>query len=258
MNPWIVLLALIALALLFVVAPVAAATFAHWRRPRRLVCPEEGTTARVTVDARRAALGEALGRPALEVARCSFWPRLRFCRQECLAAPVREVPPEPPAPPAGRRGVPIKTILVPLDGSAGSESVLWTVGELARVQGARVRLLRVAAAAPVVRAADQRVVAFADQETARVEHEEVAYLKQAARGLEGIPVETVIRFGDPAAEIVSEAEASGADLVAMATHQRSGVGRVLKGSVAERVERATTVPVVLVPYGEPALAEDRA
>jgi nucleotide-binding universal stress UspA family protein len=258
MDPWLVLFALIALALLFVVAPVAAATFAYWRRPRRLVCPEEGTTARVTVDARRAALGEALGRPALEVARCSFWPRLRFCRQECLAAPLHEAPPEATATPAGRRGVHIKTILVPLDGSAGSESVLWTVGELARVQGARVRLLRVAVPAPVIRAADERVIAFADQETARVEHEEMAYLKQAARDLEGLAVETVVRFGDPAAEIVSEAEASGADLVAMATHQRSGVARVLKGSVAERVERATTVPVVLVPYGEAALAGGRA
>ena len=258
MDPWLVLLALVVLAVLFVVAPVAAATFAYWRRPRRLVCPEEGAVARVTVDARRAALGEALGRRALEAVRCSFWPRLRFCRQECLAAPLHEAPPEATATPAGRRGIPIKTILVPLDGSPGSESVLWTVGQLARVQGARVRLLRVAAAAPVVRAADQRVVAFADQETARVEHEEVAYLKHAARDLEGIAVDTVVRFGDPAAEIVSEAEASGADLVAMATHQRSGVSRVLKGSVAERVERAATVPVVLVPYGEPALAEDRA
>ena len=258
MDPWIVLLAIVALALLFVVVPVAVTTFAHWRRPRRFLCPEEGTAARVTVAAGRAALGEALGRPALEVVRCSFWPRLRFCRQECLAAPLREAPPEPTATPPGRRGALIKTILVPLDGSAGSESVLWTVGELARAQGARVRLLRVAAAATVIRAADERVVAFADQETARVEHEEAAYLKHAARDLAGIPVETVVRFGDPAAEIVSEAEASGADLVAMATHQRSGVARVLKGSVAERVERAATVPVVLVPYGEPALAGDGA
>lgn len=55
------------------------------------------------------------------------------------------------------------SILVPLDGSPGSESVLPTVGELARARGARVRLLRVAAVPPEVRFGD-RVVAYADQE----------------------------------------------------------------------------------------------
>ena len=39
MNPWVVLLALVVLALVFVAAPVGAATFTHWRRPWRLTCP---------------------------------------------------------------------------------------------------------------------------------------------------------------------------------------------------------------------------
>ena len=61
----------------------------------------------------------------------------------------------------------------------------------------------------------------------------------------------VVRFGDPATEIVGEAEAQGADLIAMATHRR-GVSRFLRGSLADAVERETTIPVLRVPYGEAA------
>lgn len=59
-----------------------------------------------------------------------------------------------------------------------------------------------------------------------------------------------VRFGDPAEEIVREAESVGVNLVAMATHRRTGVRRLVRGSVAEKVERATTIPVLLVHYGE--------
>jgi nucleotide-binding universal stress UspA family protein len=59
-----------------------------------------------------------------------------------------------------------------------------------------------------------------------------------------------VRFGDPAEEIVDQAEATGADLIAMATHRRTVVARLVRRGVAERVERATTVPVILVPYDE--------
>ena len=248
MNWWLVLLGIVFLAAVFVVAPVAAATYSRFRRPLQLRCPAEGTSARVEVDARQAALGEMLGLAAPEVERCSLWPRLRLCRQECLnlsSTEMRAVRPGAPAPQTR-----IQKILVPLDGSSGSESVLWTVGQLARTQGARVRLVHVAPAPGAVLTSDDRVVAFADQETARVEYEESVKLGRAVAELEGVAVERTVRFGDdPARAIVAEAEESGADLIAMATHRRVGLTRVLKGSVAERVERATTVPVILVPYG---------
>ena len=88
----------------------------------------------------------------------------------------------------------------------------------------------------------------------RVEVEERAKLRRVADRLTGITVETAVRFGDPATQIIDEAETIGADLIALATHHRSGLARMLKGSVAERVERGTPVPVVLVPYGEPEAA----
>jgi nucleotide-binding universal stress UspA family protein len=204
------------------------------------------------IDAPRAALGEALGRPLRQVAQCSLWPsRLRLCKQECLAVRESEmtaIRPGAPAPGAGA-DTRLSKILVPLDGSPGSASVLWTVGQLARAQAARVRLLRVETPVSSVYGADGRVVAYADQEYDRVALDELQSLRRTADELAGIEVETAVRFGDPATQIVEEAEEAGADLIAMATHRRAGMARLVKGSVAERVERATTVPVVLVPYG---------
>jgi CBS domain-containing protein len=143
-------------------------------------------------------------------------------------------------------------ILVPLDGSLGSESVLPTVGELARARAARVHLLRVAANPGAVEAGE-RIIAYADQETSRVELELLTYLKHLARALPDLEVDCVVRFGDAAEEIVKEAQEARVDLIAMASHRRRGLGRALKGSVAETVERASAIPVVLVPYGpEPA------
>ncbi len=140
------------------------------------------------------------------------------------------------------------TILVPLDGSPGSESVLSTVGELAHAQGARVRLLRVVPEAKAVEAGD-RIIAYADQETSRVELATLAYLKRVALALPTIEVDCIVGFGEAAEEIVKQAQASHVDLIAMATHRRRGLDRALRGSVAETVERASAIPVVLVPYG---------
>jgi len=142
-----------------------------------------------------------------------------------------------------------RKILVPLDGSAGSEAVLPTVAELARAEGARIRLLHVAPPRVDAVVAAGRVVVYADQESARIEHELLDYLKKAAASLRGVEVEPAVRFGDPVKEIVNEAESARVDLIAMATHRRTGVRRFLKGSVAERVERATSTPVLLVRYG---------
>jgi hypothetical protein len=146
MNVWLILLGIVVIAALYVVLPVAVTTFSHYRRAWRLRCPADGAAAQIVIDAPRAAIGEVLGRPTLEVAHCSLWPRLRLCKQECLALrasemhPVRKGAPAPGATPDTR----LRKILVPLDGSPGSTSVLWTVGQLARAQAARVRLLRVA------------------------------------------------------------------------------------------------------------------
>ena len=62
----------------------------------------------------------------------------------------------------------------------------------------------------------------------------------------GVEVECVVRFGDPVTQILEEADTFGADLVVVGTGGRSGIGRTLMGSVAEKVFDRATVPVMLV------------
>ena len=139
----------------------------------------------------------------------------------------------------------VKRILVPLDQSLVAESVVPLVADLARGGGATVRLLHVAPQPDVLVNAEGRVVAYADQEMARLEAEGVDYLRAVELQLEGIPVECVVRFGDPLQRILGEAGAFGADLIAVTTAGRSGISRAVLGSVAEQVFRKADGPVLL-------------
>jgi nucleotide-binding universal stress UspA family protein len=138
-----------------------------------------------------------------------------------------------------------KRILVPLDRSEASRSVLPVVADMARGSGGTVRLLHVAPV-PTERVSDNgRVVAYVSQEMGRIEGNRLDYLREAEAGLEGVPVESVVRFGDPAEEIVREADAFGADLIAVTTEERGWRGHVF-GSVADRVFHKADVPVLML------------
>jgi nucleotide-binding universal stress UspA family protein len=89
-------------------------------------------------------------------------------------------------------------------------------------------------------------VAYTDQEMTRLEAEHTEDLRRLESHLGGIAVETVVRFGEPAEEILQEAEAFGADVIAVMTACRSGVKRALLGSVAEQLLRKAAATVVLV------------
>jgi nucleotide-binding universal stress UspA family protein len=256
MNPWLVLFAVVALALLFVAVPVGAAAFREWRRPWRLVCPRAGMVAQIRVAATSAALAEVFGgRPQID--RCSLWPPLLGCREECLAAPAgaRQRMRRGEAPPRQRAEGVIRTIVVPLDGGPGGESVLPAVAELAAASGAGVRLLRVLPPVKEVRDGDDRVVAYVDQESGRMETEARGYLRGVAARLHGVAAEDVVRFGDDVvAEIVEESEAAGADLIAVAAHRHRGLGRALGGGTVRHLRRATTVPLLVVPRTDAVMA----
>ena len=146
-----------------------------------------------------------------------------------------------------------KKILVPLDREAGAEVALPVAADLAKSDGTVIRLMYVAPT-PSAIVAEGRVIAYADQESDRLQHLGMVYLREAAHQLAGLPVGYAVRFGEPAEEILEEAREFGADLVVMATHGRSGVARLMLGSVAEAVLRRSEVPVVLVRHGLPAAA----
>jgi nucleotide-binding universal stress UspA family protein len=93
-----------------------------------------------------------------------------------------------------------------------------------------------------------------DAETSRVDAEE--YLAPVAVELrkKGVRVRTQVRRGQPSEEIVLAAHETGADLIAMTTHGRSGLGRLLFGSVAEAVLRESRLPVFLMRVTEAEVA----
>ncbi len=145
-----------------------------------------------------------------------------------------------------------KRILVPLDGSVTAEALLDVVADTARGGGAAVRLLRVAPLLNSLVGADGRVVAYADQEMEREEAEALDYLRSVEGRLAGIDVDYIVRFGQPLDEILREADAFNADLIAVGTAGRSGLSRAILGSVAEQVVRKAAVPVLLFRAGRSA------
>ena len=138
-----------------------------------------------------------------------------------------------------------KRILVPLDEAVLAESLLEAVGALARSTGALVRLLHVAPIPESLADEHGHVLVYADQESTRLETEGLDYMHAASVGLEGVSVECAVRFGDPVEQIVDEAETWNADLIAMATRGRKGLGRTILGSVAEQVFRRAPMAVAL-------------
>jgi nucleotide-binding universal stress UspA family protein len=165
----------------------------------------------------------------------------------------------------------LQKILVPLDGSELAEAVLPYVREVFRrtepvevvlLQVVRLPQGRTAATFqpvgtdfPVERqpATDLAVDAtrhpiYRDQEIASARAEAEAYLKPVARELrqDGFDTRVAVAFGRPAAEIVHFAEGEGVDMIAMCTHGRSGISRWMVGSVADKVLRGTSLPIMLV------------
>jgi nucleotide-binding universal stress UspA family protein len=138
-------------------------------------------------------------------------------------------------------GVPrLQRLLVPLDGSPASESALGGAAELAQAFNAVIVLVMVLTPllGITMRAEDASLLDVADAAT---------YLarKQLDLTAAGVAVQRVIRMGDPATQILACADEHRADLIALATHGRSGVRRWLLGSVTEKVLRASDIPVLV-------------
>lgn len=140
----------------------------------------------------------------------------------------------------------MKRILVPLDLTPDSESVLPLVADIARGAGATVRLLHVAPDAEALVNEHGQVVVYVEQEEASLEASARDGLLSAAPMLEGIPVETAVRFGDPDEMIVREAADFGADVIVLSTRCRTGLGRFAPGGTATHVCRAADCAVLLL------------
>lgn len=138
-----------------------------------------------------------------------------------------------------------KRILVPLDETVPAQSMVEALAALSHGTGAVVRLLHVAPMPDIVVDDNGRLLAYSDQEAARLEAMALDYLHRAAASFVIVPVECAVRFGDPVGQILEDAGAWNADLIAMATRGRGYIGRALLGSVAEQVFRKASTAVIL-------------
>lgn len=140
----------------------------------------------------------------------------------------------------------VSKILVPLDFSEHSERALAYAFDLARALGATVHLVHVypvtAYAAPPLLPGPVVVGQFRD-ESQRVFDEMLARVKR-----EYSPdITGSLKEGVPHVEILRCASDIHADMIVMGTHGHTGFEHLLLGSVAERVVRGATVPVLTVP-----------
>jgi nucleotide-binding universal stress UspA family protein len=149
---------------------------------------------------------------------------------------------------------PWKSILCPIDFSSSCARVLDVAGHVARGEGARLTLLHVTDAhgelPPAVLVTPDEgggpvALARYARESALRELEVCAAPLRAR----GVSVDTAFAAGAVVPAILRAAAELGADLIVMGTHGRTGLAHVVLGSVAERVLRASPVPVLTVRQG---------
>jgi nucleotide-binding universal stress UspA family protein len=144
-------------------------------------------------------------------------------------------------------------IMVPLDGSKLAECVLPHVEKIATACGTEQIIL----VSVTERITGYRVIEdysqpleerLAPEAVGKKEKQAQRYLNKIAKTLEakGVKVLTEVLLGNPAEEIAIYAETKGCDLIIMASHGRSGPSRWAHGSVADKVFRASCVPILMV------------
>jgi nucleotide-binding universal stress UspA family protein len=147
-----------------------------------------------------------------------------------------------------------KRVLVPLDGSPVAEAIVPFILQIAGPLDMTVRLLGVVEPIQATMVENAGTI-LAQDLAARVRYAE-DYLAPIAAELRGrgVDADWEVRHGSPATTILTAAKSWGADLIAMSTHGRSGLGRLLFGSVAEHVLRHAGVPVFLMRQTEAQVA----
>lgn len=156
----------------------------------------------------------------------------------------------------GRRAV-FNKILVPLDGSRLAEAVLPYAVELATSFRGRILILQVVPPTsqvvgltgatdlgPIVTTDFDAISATLEAELQKAE----SYLKTVGAKLEGqgVQVERKVRQGPAGPAIVQCAREEKVDIIALSTHGRSGLGRLVFGSIADHVLRRSGLPILLI------------
>jgi nucleotide-binding universal stress UspA family protein len=145
-------------------------------------------------------------------------------------------------------------MLVPTDGSPESEKALPLATELARSQDAEIVLVSVIDEVPMVASGYGATSAAVYEQILRENETAVnTHLTDIAARISstGVRVRTAVRRGPTAATLLDWEAEEAPDLLVMATHGRTGIARFALGSVADRMVRQGSVPVLLVRSAAP-------
>ena len=145
----------------------------------------------------------------------------------------------------------LRTVLCPTDFSDVSARAETYAAALARHYDASLHLLHVDPPMPVMAPYGEIPVdARMFEEQREVAEAELVKAGERARA-GGLTVETTMKGGHPAREILALADRAQADMLVIGTHGRGGVEHLLLGSVAEKIMRKAACPVLVVPPGAP-------
>lgn len=139
-----------------------------------------------------------------------------------------------------------KRVLVPLDGSTTAEKALPHAVALAELYGAKLVLLRIIEPFPHVRTLTQTSIKKFKQQATDWAQE---YFERLSTDIDkkDITLETVIVEGRAGMMITQYAENNQIDLIVLCSRGLTGITRWLMGSVADRVLRGTTIPILMIP-----------
>ena len=142
-------------------------------------------------------------------------------------------------------------VLVPLDGSPFAEAAIDTALSVVEGLGGEIVLSEVVPVPThVVVAEDGKVISYLDQQEEAFRREASDYLYAVAQRISAraatVQVSVDVQVGEPAESIIQVAHERDVTLIVMATHGRTGLARLMLGSVAAQVLRNGNVPLLLV------------
>jgi nucleotide-binding universal stress UspA family protein len=143
--------------------------------------------------------------------------------------------------------LPIHTVLHPTDFSARSKSAFDLACALARDYHARLVVIHVKP--PKLSGGEVHALITTPEEVAQERQAELDHLQPPDPSTH---IERLLKDGDAATEILRTSKEISSDLIVMGTHGRTGLSRLLMGSVAEAVSRKAHCPVLTVkhPFAE--------
>ena len=149
----------------------------------------------------------------------------------------------------------MKQILIALDYEPSAQTIAETGMELAKAMKAEVTLLHVVTNTAYYSSLDYSpIMGFSGFGGANIQETFIEikklsedFLDKSKEHLGDGSINTIVKEGESADEILNTAKEIHADIIVMGSHSRSGLDKILMGSVTEKVLHNTTIPLFIIP-----------